>query len=94
VTLRASVNSAGTVVAGTSPGTQGSLQNRRHVLFGRSLAGCVATATLAVVSPPGPVPDPGPGRIVVAVEQDTVAVDTYDAAGNPTFLPFNVIVAC
>ena len=38
--------------------------------------------------------NPGPGSIVVAIEAGKVAVETYDAAGTPTNLPFNLLVAC
>ena len=34
-------------------------------------------------TPGGDIVDPGPGQIVVAIEGDRVAVETYDAAGAP-----------
>ena len=51
------------------------------------------TATLAR-NAGGAIVDPGPGRIVVAIEDNRVAVETFNANGSPEFLPFNVIVAC
>ena len=59
----------------------------------RDLAGCVPIASLAR-NPGGASPDPGPGRIVVAIEGNRVAVETFKPDGTPDFLPFNVIVAC
>jgi hypothetical protein len=38
--------------------------------------------------------DPGTGHIVVGIESDRVSVETYGASGAPTFLPFNLVVAC
>jgi hypothetical protein len=93
VALRASISSAGGVVAGNPTETSASLPNKRSIGFGRSLTGCVPTATLARI-PGGPSPDPGPGRIVVAIEGTRVAVQTYRSDGTPAFLPFNLIVAC
>ncbi len=58
--------------------------------FERSVDDCVATATLATVegvTPPA-------GRITVAHAAGSVFVRTFNAAGNPQGLPFNLIVAC
>ena len=53
--------------------------------------GCVPTATLARNSG-----DPGLGHVIVSLEENNtlVSVETYNAAGAPDFLPFNVVVAC
>ena len=48
----------------------------------------------ARTQPGGATTDPGPGRIVVAIEGNRVAVETFKPDGTPDFLPFNVIVAC
>jgi hypothetical protein len=92
ISLRAAVDSSGGLPAGNATFSDAALPNKRLIGFGRSLAGCVPTATLARNG--GPTPDPGPGRIVVGVELDKVVVETFNAAGNPEFLPFNLIVAC
>lgn len=93
VTLRAAFNSGGAMVSGNATSWTGEGANKRLIGFSRSLASCVPTATLAR-NPGGQTVDPGPGRIVVAIEGDRVAVETYNAAGAPEYLPFNVIVAC
>jgi hypothetical protein len=59
--------------------------------FGRPLADCVSTATLASVDLAG---TPPAGRITVAREGDSVLVKTYDAMGNAASLGFHLIVAC
>jgi hypothetical protein len=92
VELRASVSSAGTLVAGNATEVTDRSVGFLAVGFSRSLAECVPVATLAV-SPGDPV-DPGAGRIVVARVGDRVSVRTYDSNGNPASLPFNLLVAC
>jgi hypothetical protein len=93
VALRAAFNSAGERVAGSSAAGQPVSPNKLLVDFGRELGGCVPAATLARNSG-GAIVDPGPGRIVVAIEGNRVAVETFRPDGTPDFLPFNVIVAC
>jgi hypothetical protein len=93
IALRASVNSGGDIVRGSAGLTDGIPPNKRTINFMRDLTGCVPGATLAR-NPGGSTLDPGAGRIVVAVQGNLVAVETYNAAGAPEFLPFNVIVAC
>jgi hypothetical protein len=93
VGLRAAFNSGGGQIAGNATFATSEGMNKWLIGFSRSLAGCVPTATLAR-NAGGVTVDPGPGRIVVAVEGDLVAVETYNAAGAPDRLPFNVIVAC
>jgi hypothetical protein len=87
------MNSGGLAVAGSPVISDGIPPNKRLLDFSQDLAGCVPTATLARNAGGGTV-DPGPGRIVVAIEGDRVAVETFRPDGTPDFLPFNVIVAC
>jgi hypothetical protein len=89
LTLRASITSTGGSIAGSPVGSDPQGSNRRVLNFGTPLTGCVPTATLARNDG-----DPGAGRIVVAIQDNRVAVDTFTADGTPAFLPFNVIVAC
>ena len=93
ISLRAAFNSAGARIAGSNAGSLPIAPNKLLVDFGRDLAGCVPTATLAR-NAGGAISNPGPGRIVVAVEGDRVAVETFRADGSADFLPFNLIVAC
>jgi len=93
VALRASINSGGTQVAGNATGTLAPGGGAFVVEFGRSLDGCIPTATLAR-NVGGGVDDPGAGSIVVGLAGGNVAVQTYDAAGAAGNLPFNVLVAC
>jgi hypothetical protein len=58
--------------------------------FADSVASCVPVATLGTTDATT-VP---PGRITVSKSGDRVAVQTYDAAGNPADLPFQLVVAC
>jgi hypothetical protein len=93
VTLRAALNSGGGTVAGNATFVTSGGVNKWLIGFSRNLSGCVPTATLAR-NTGGQTVDPGPGRIVVGMERDLVAVETYNASGAPERLPFNVIVAC
>jgi hypothetical protein len=93
VGLRASVTSSGAVLAGNPNDSTPSGVGKRLIGFPRDVTGCTPTATLAR-NPGGTVENPGPGSIVVAIEAGKVAVETYDAAGTPTNLPFNLLVAC
>ncbi len=90
--FRATVNSAGRVVAGNATTTAFELPNRTFVFFSGALSGCVATATLT--HSPGPNSDPGAGRIIATVESSRVVVETFRADASPASLPFNLIVAC
>jgi hypothetical protein len=93
IALRAAISPTGGLVAGNATGTQTAIPNKRLIDFSRDLTGCVPTATLAR-NPGEPAVDPGPGRIVVAVEGNRVAVETYRGDGAPEHLPFNLVVAC
>jgi hypothetical protein len=92
VTFRATVDSAGTLVAGNAVGSGFALPNRSLISFSGPLAGCVATATLTRGG--GPNPDPGAGRVIATVESSRVVVETFRADATPAPLPFNLIVAC
>lgn len=89
--FRASVTGSGTPTAGNVNGIRGVLPNKRLIGFSTPLYGCVPSATLARNSG-----DPGLGHIIVSLEADNrlVAVETFDSAGQPVYLPFNVVVAC
>jgi hypothetical protein len=95
VTFFASINSGGGLVKGNAEGTSSPADGTRVVWFSRSVADCVATATLAAV--PGgitPVPPPN-GRIRVAPSGDgRVLVRTWVDNDTAQDLPFNLIVAC
>jgi hypothetical protein len=93
VPLRTSMNSGGRQVTGNAVSWDATVVGRYVVGFARDVTGCTPTATLAR-NPGGTVENPGPGSIVVAIEGGKVAVETYDAAGTPTNLPFNLLVAC
>jgi hypothetical protein len=93
VALRAAITSAGEPIAGNSNGVAPVPPNKRLVAFSRDLTGCVPTATLAR-NAGGATVNPGPGRIVVAIENNRVAVETFRPDGTPDFLPFNLVVAC
>jgi hypothetical protein len=93
VALRAAVSSSGALIAGNATASDPAGAGKRLVSFARSASGCTPVATLAR-NAGGSVSNPGPGRIVVAVEGSRVAVETYDAGGTKTNLPFNLLVAC
>jgi hypothetical protein len=91
-TFRATIDSAGTPVAGNAAGSDFEPPNRSLISFPGALAGCVATATLTRGG--GPNPDPGAGRVIATVESSRVVVETFRADATPAPLPFNLIVAC
>jgi hypothetical protein len=91
-TFRATIDSAGTPVAGNAVGSSFEPPNRSLISFPGALTGCVATATLTRGG--GPNPDPGPGRVIATVESSRVVVETFRADATPAPLPFNLIVAC
>ncbi len=91
VTYRAAIRSSGGQDHGNA-----TFASRRGLYdflvgFGRPLADCVATATLASVDIAG---NPPAGRITVAREGDNFLVRTYDPMGNAASLGFHLIVAC
>src|SRR3954447_17861062 len=93
VTYRAAVSTAGRAVGGNATSFEPRGLNEFLVGFDRNIDDCVSTATLAVVEGGSPSTPPA-GRIIVAREAGRALVRTYDAAGNPQRLPFNLIAAC
>ena len=95
VTYRAVMSSAGLLRGGNANenGTGKAGVGDYRVAFGRSMAGCTFTATLARVEGGGTV-DPPAGRITVAEDGGKVAVRTYDVDGSARDLPFHVLAAC
>ena len=67
--------------------------NPYRVSFGRSLDGCVATATVANAAPEGE-PDTGGAYATVGRQGDEVVVRTYAANGERKPFPFNVLMTC
>jgi len=92
VSFSASVNSSGVAIEGNARSITSPEPGARHVRFGRQLADCVAAATL--VGGVGPEEGPSAGVRVELGDGEGVLVRTFDAQGNPTYLPFNLIVAC
>lgn len=90
VTYRAAIDAAGGRLRGNAKVSDARGINGRLIGFDTSVAECISTATLANVDGN----DPPPGRITVGREGGGVLVRTFDAAGNPAFLPFHLIVAC
>lgn len=95
VTLRASVPSGGTVVAGNAlRATHAGGTNEYTVEFPRDLTGCIPVATLASVQSGPVLEQPDAGRITVSSLGASVLVKTYRADGTASEQPFNVVVAC
>ena len=92
VTYRAAIRSTGGRDRGNATFSTPRGTNEYLVGFGRSVADCVSTATLAKV--PSDPTTPPPGRVTVGAEGENVLVRTFNAAGNAEFLPFHLIVAC
>ena len=61
-----------------------------EVGFAQSPAACAWTATLGTVDDT----ESPAGRIAVHQDGDHIGVQTFDSAGNPANLPFNVMMAC
>ncbi|MCU1675506.1 MAG: hypothetical protein JWM93_264 [Frankiales bacterium] len=87
----AAVNAAGAFVRGnaTSGGRAGST-GTYAVGFGGPVSACAVTASLGSTDA-SVVP---PGHITTSDEGGRVGIHTYDSAGAPTDLPFQLIVAC
>jgi hypothetical protein len=91
-----SVNSSGGGAVGNGTSVEeGSSFNTRVVGFSRSVANCVAVASLTTI-PGGPVPDPpGNGHVTAEPTADgRVLVETFAPDGSAAQYPFNLIVAC
>jgi hypothetical protein len=84
------VRGSGNAAAVSSVGTNGTV-----VQFSRSVASCVAVASLTAI-PGGPFPDPpGNGHVTAEPAADgRVLVETFAPDGQPAQYPFNLIVAC
>jgi hypothetical protein len=87
----AAVTAGGTFVRGDAKsGGSGDAIGAYVVGFAESVSGCAYTATLGTTDgSTAPA-----GRITVNDHAGAVGVQTYDAAGTPTDLPFHLIVAC
>ena len=90
VAYRAAVDATGDLLRGNARSSLTRGPSGRLIGFDTSVAECISTATLANVDGA----EPPPGRITVGREGAGVVVRTYDAAGNPSYLPFHLIVAC
>jgi hypothetical protein len=87
----ASVTAGGTFARGdATSGGSGAAIGAYVVGFAESVSGCAFTATLGTTDSSA-VPA---GRVTVNDQAGRVGVQTYDAAGTPTDLPFHLIVAC
>lgn len=94
IAYSATVNANGLKVRGNAAGVnRAGGSNEFFVEFPRNVDDCVATATLASVEGGIPV-DPPAGRITVGRADGRLVVRTFDTAGTPLALPFNVLVAC
>ena len=93
LTFKTSIDPNGRRVRGDPAGSSTRGIGGREVEFGRSLRGCVATATLADVDAEASEPPPT-GHITVSQEGDNVLVRTFNGNGEPTNIGFNLIVAC
>jgi hypothetical protein len=95
VTLRASVPTGGTVVAGNAVrATHQGGTNEYTVDFPRDLTGCIPVATLAAVQSGPVLEQPEAGRITLSTSGVSVLVKTYRADGAAAEQPFNLVVAC
>ena len=91
VALRASVNASGAQVAGNATVYRARRPGKAH---GHVWPQPHRLHTHRDARPQSGGRDPGAGSIVSAIEGGKVAVETYDAAGTKTNLPFNLLVAC
>ena len=92
--FHAAVNSAGQLVRGNATsGGAAPGDGLFTVRWRRDVSRCNGAATLASV-PGGVVTDPPPGSIILRYVGAGIQVQTFDAAGAPTDLPFTVVVAC
>jgi hypothetical protein len=88
-------SSGGGAIGNATSIEEGGNFNARIVGFSRSVANCVAVASLTSI-PGGPMPDPpGNGHVTAEPTADgRVLVETFDPDGQPAQYPFNLIVAC
>jgi hypothetical protein len=97
VTLSAAVDAAGGVARSHGAGPRAdhptSSSGNYVVPFNQNLDNCYAVASLSRVA--GATPDdPQSGEIVTAINGSNVTVRTRNSAGQPTDLPFHLIVVC
>ena len=85
----AAVAPSGEVLRGKFRNARGGPGDYR-IGFAEPVTKCAFTATIGTTDGTAPPT----GRIVVFEENGDVAVRTYNDAGEPTQLPFHVIVAC
>ncbi len=65
-----------------------------HVLFGRGVRKCAYVATIGTIGSSGAPPS---GEVSVEGlhgHKTGVFVETVDSAGNPSYLPFHLVVTC
>jgi hypothetical protein len=65
-----------------------------HVLFGRGVRKCAYVATIGTIGSSGSPPS---GEVSVEglhAHKAGVFVETVDSAGNPSYLPFHLVVTC
>jgi hypothetical protein len=94
-TFSATVDSAGGLVRGNASGSTSDAFGTRLISFGRSVANCVPSVSIANV-PGGTNPTP-PAAAQARAETTSdgqVLVRMFDPAGNPQTYGFNLIVAC
>lgn len=85
------MESSGRVVRGNAvSGGRESAIGTYSVGFASPVSGCAYSATLGTTDATAAVP----GRVTVNDLGGRVGVQTFDAAGVPTDLPFHLIVAC
>ena len=86
----AAIAAGGKQVRGDATG--GGVEGTGHyeVAFPQSIANCGFVASLGTTDT-AEVPA---GRITVHQDEDRVGVQTYDAAGSPASLPFQVVAVC
>jgi hypothetical protein len=86
----AHVSAGGSADRGNSKSAALESTGHYEVGFSQSPAACAWTATLGTVDDT----ESPAGRITVHQDGDHIGVQTFDSAGNPANLPFNVIMAC
>lgn len=95
LTFFASIDSAGGRAEGNAVGSSSVEFGSRLIAFSRSVADCVATATItSIPGGPNPVP-PGNAHVTVQPNGDgRLLVKTWKADGTAEQFPFNLVVAC
>lgn len=87
----AALNAAGAIVRGNATtGGHGSSAGTYSVGFAQSVSACAVSATLGSTDATA-VP---PGRVTTSEENGQVVVRTFDQAGTPLDLPFQLLLAC